>query len=96
MNCAECEALEAQASIAEEEVTKVKDRIAAALREERGSASPGLLQVLERLERTHQKCLDAIDRHRQWHSEVSNIDRFAEPLLAGVRHQNRLLMRAAQ
>jgi hypothetical protein len=71
MSCAECEALAAEASIAEEESAKIRDRIAAAL--ERGSAPPELLTAQKRLERTHQKCLDALDRHRQSHFRLSNV-----------------------
>jgi hypothetical protein len=70
MDCAECRLLADQASVAEEEIQKIRDRIVADFSLD--SASPALVKSLEAAERTREKCIAAVKRHGQSHHAVSS------------------------
>ena len=59
-----------QVSIAWEEVEKIRERIVAAFGD--GPAPPQLIKALEAAERTHQKCMAAIERHEKSHQGASD------------------------
>jgi hypothetical protein len=70
MGCEECRLLADQASVAEQEIQKLRDRIVADF--SLGSASPAFLKSLEAAERTREKCIAAVQRHAQSHHAVSS------------------------
>ena len=69
MACRECELLTEQAAVADEEVQKIREQIVAGFTQ--GSASPALIKALEAAERTHERCLAAVERHARSHDAVS-------------------------
>ena len=75
MGCEECRLLADQASVAEEEIQKLRDRIVADF--SLGSARPALVKSLEAAERTREKCIAAVHRHAKSHHEASNRSRAA-------------------
>ena len=67
MDCAECKLLADQAAVAREELEKIRDRIVADFNI--GSSSAVLMRALEAAERTHEKCVCAVQRHAQSHQQ---------------------------
>jgi hypothetical protein len=65
MDCLECKLLADHATVAEEELEKIRERMVDAFNA--GSASPGLIKSLEAAERTREKCIAAVQRHAQSH-----------------------------
>jgi hypothetical protein len=65
MQCPECRMLRDQIAIAQEEVGKLRDRIAAELRE--GSPGPLSLKSLQAAERSLDRCIAALERHTATH-----------------------------
>jgi hypothetical protein len=70
MDCGECRLLADQASVAEEEIQKIRDRIVADF--SLGSPRPALVKSLEAAERTRERCIAAVQRHAQSHHAVSS------------------------
>jgi len=75
MDCAECGILADQTSIARDEVEKIRERIIGAFSDAAfgdGPAPPRLIKALEAAERTHEKCMAAVERHQQSHQGASD------------------------
>ena len=68
MACRECELLTEQAAVADEEVRKIREQIVTGF--SAGSANLALIKALEAAERTHERCLEAVERHARSHAAV--------------------------